>query len=361
MITLKVNNFPTFFADGMITEPLFLKPNGTRMRYPIGWHGKGRYEAGTLRVWKDGARLIPGVDYLEEANGLFFTFSTPPGAGEDYREYLVGFVPRAADLAIANGADEMFLFPNWMGSTWIGDGFWIGRHLASKADATDASEGSSTTPTSRRGVVPWCSVDYNAAVVAVTGKGAGWHLVRNREWANIALWCAHHDIFPTGNSVSGVDGMGVAHAPDPIVSGRALTSTGPVTSSHNLMPDGIFDLVGNAFEWIDGLQLVNNVIYTASADGTMTSRGTTGSFGSSANPFSATRSDMPEELYPAASGDAWRGADGFWFTITDTQQAIRGGDWSYGPLGGLGALILGSARSDSSTGIGFRPALSLTV
>ena len=41
MITLKVNNFPTFFADGMITEPLFLKPNGTRMRYGSGRTGRG--------------------------------------------------------------------------------------------------------------------------------------------------------------------------------------------------------------------------------------------------------------------------------------------------------------------------------
>ena len=361
MITIQANNFPTYFSAGTLTEPLFLKPDGNRTRYPIGWLGKGRYQPGSLRIWKSGAKLTPGVDYLEEANGLFFTFSTPPGAGEDYREYLVGFVPRAADLAIANGTDEMFLFPNWMGSTWIGDGFWIGRHLASKADATDASAGSSTTPTSRKGVVPWCEVDYNAAVVAVTGKGGGWHLVRNREWVNIALWCAHHDIFPTGNSVSGVDGMGVAHAPDPVTAGRALTSTGPVTSSHNLMPDGIFDLVGNVSEWIDGLQLVNNVIYTASADGTMTSTGITGSFGTSANPISAMRTDMPEELYPASSGDVWKGGDGFWFTTTDTRQAIRGGGWGNGPLGGLGALNLSKARSYSDTNIGFRPALSLTV
>ena len=360
MITIQANNFPTYFSAGTLTEPLFLKPDGNRTRYPIGWLGKGRYQPGSLRIWKSGAKLTPGVDYLEEANGLFYTFSAPPAAGADYREYHVGYVPRAADLAIADGTDKMFLFPNWLGSTWIGDGFWIGRHVASRADATDSSAGSSTTPTSRKGVIPWCEVDYNAAVVAVTGKGSGWHLVRNREWANIALWCAHHDIYPTGNSVSGSDGMGVAHAPDPTVSGRALTSTGPATSSHNLRPDGIFDLVGNVWEWIDGLQLVTGAIWKAGSDGRMITTGIAGTFGSSGVAFGGMRSDMTEELYPAAAG-SWRGGDGFWWANTGTMQAVRGGVWYSGPLAGLGALYLNVARSNSNTDFGFRPALLLTV
>lgn len=360
MLTLKVNNFPTWFEPGLLQEPLFLNPNGNRTRYPIGWLGKGRYKPGSLRIWNENVPLLPGVDYTEEPNGIFFNFDTPPAIG-NCRDYLVGYIPREADLLIADDPDdEMFLFPNWLGATWIGDAFWIARHQASKSDATDASAGGTTVPTSRKGVVPWANLDYNAAYAAATGKGTGWHLVRNREWTNIALWCEHHGIYPTGNSASGFDGMGNGHAADPIVAGRALTSTGPVTSSHNLLPGGICDLVGNIWEWIDGLQLVGNTIYVADEDGTMTSTGLTGGFGTSGNAYNYLREDIPLELFPAsAAGKPWLGKDGYWYSTSGTMQASRGGGWTYGALCGLGALSLDHARTNSYTVIGFRLALTL--
>lgn len=364
MITINARNFPTYFQDGILVEPLFLKPDGERTRYPIGWQGKGRYEAGTLRVWRDGQKLAPGTDYTEEANGVFFNFLTPPPASAKYSEYTIVYVPRAADLAFARGettGDEMFLFPNWLGGSWIGDAFWVGRHLASKSDATAASGGSTTIPTSRSGVVPWCNVTFDAAYTAIASKGTGWHIVRNREWANIAKWCIHHDIYPTGNSVSGSDGMGVAHTPDPTVSGRALTSTGPVTSAHNLREDGIFDLVGNTWEWIDGLQLVSGTLYLADETGNMVSTGIKPTFGTSGGSFNFLRADFPLELVPAISGEAYRGTDGFWFDTAITAQAFRGGYWGGGPLGGLCALGLSSPRSYSGTTYGFRLACSLTI
>ena len=33
------------------TEPLFLDPDGTRTRFPIGWKGVGRYLPGSLKVY----------------------------------------------------------------------------------------------------------------------------------------------------------------------------------------------------------------------------------------------------------------------------------------------------------------------
>lgn len=55
------------------SEPLFLKPDGIRTRYPIGWNGYGRYVPGTLRVTYNN---LP-CNITEEPNGIFFNFSIP--------------------------------------------------------------------------------------------------------------------------------------------------------------------------------------------------------------------------------------------------------------------------------------------
>ena len=363
MIVIQANNFPIYsIAENAVFEPLFLPPNGSRTRFPIGWTGLGRYTAGSLRIWKNGVSLIPTTDFTEEANGVFFNFTTPPATG-DYRQYTVYFIPRTADKAIATGTDEMFLFPNWLGAATIGDAFWFGRHLASKSDATSSAAGSSSTPTSRKNVVPWCSVDFPTAKAACSNKGTGWHIVQNREWSNIAMWCKEMSIYPTGNSVSGVDGMGVAHTADPTTSGRALTSTGAITSSHNLLSNGIFDMVGNVWEWIDGCQLINGVLHIFDANNNLVSTGINPTFGSSGGATSFLRTDtnpnLVNECIPASSGNAYKGNDGFWFNTSGTMQLVRGGSWSDGSLDGLFAIYLSGAPSDVYSNVGFRLAKSI--
>lgn len=367
ILGINANNYPTYFQSGAVWEPLFLPPDGSTTRFPIGWRGLGRYTAGTLRIWCDGVALAAGTDYTEEGNGVFFNFTTPPPSGNKYYDYMVVYVPRAADVMFATGADggdgdEMFLFPNWLGSTYIGDAFWMGRHLASHADATASAVGSSTTPVSVPGVVPWHSVTFTNADTYTKAKGAKFHVVNNREWCNVAMWCKLMDIYPTGNSVSGVDGMGVAHTADPTQAGRALTSTGPVTSSHNHTEYGIFDLVGNIWDWVDGLQLQGGVAYVMDSDGNLTTTGLTLSTGlTSGNAFSYlySASHADEGLPKSAAGVAIKGADCFWYTNSGTMQAARGGYWGPGALDGLFALLLNAAPSSSYTHIGFRPACSL--
>ena len=93
-------------------------------------------------------------------------------------------------------------------------------------------------------------------------KGPGWHLMTNALWSAIAAWCRRNGTRPRGNT-----GMGYSHlAPhekgiptgwlgnEPI---RVASGSGPVTWNHNHNPSGIADLVGNMFEWVGGLRLMD--------------------------------------------------------------------------------------------------------
>ena len=368
MITIQANNFPIYdIQSGAVFEPLFLPPNGSRTKFCVGWSGLGRFTAGSLRIWKNGLSLNPLTAFSEEANGVFFNFAVAPSASDLYTDYLVSYVPQTADKAFALGSvgstyagEEYFFFPNWLQAVGIGDGFWIGRWQAARNTATNTSEGAGTTPVSKQGIIPWCSLTFSTAQTQAAAKGTGFHLVRNREWANVALWANLFNLYPVGNSVSGVDGLGVAGTPDPTVSGRCLTGTGPVSWNHNLQTRGIADMVGNVWEWIDGLQLIGGVLWIFDSNNSLVSTGVSPSFGSSGGSFNLLRTDYPNECVPATgSGTVIKGSDGFWYTNTGTMGLLRGGAWPYGSLAGLFTFSVGAAPSASDTSFGFRLAKSL--
>ena len=115
-------------------EPLFLKPDGVRTRYCIGWNGYGRYISGTLRVTYNG---LP-CNISEEENGIFYNFSIAPDANTNYDDYEVSYMSRPLDYAFSTGSieggypgEEYFLFPNWNNALGEGDAFWIGKWEAS--------------------------------------------------------------------------------------------------------------------------------------------------------------------------------------------------------------------------------------
>ncbi|ABO49759.1 hypothetical protein Dred_1225 [Desulforamulus reducens MI-1] len=145
-------------------------------------------------------------------------------------------------------------------------GFLIDKYQASQPDATNASRGSTSAnnpgliaATSQQGVVPWTDISQTNALVAAANRkvnGRSCHLVTMKEWATICFLTKllGHDI--RGNNSSGRDyrdadlweNYGVA---DPVQSGRLLTGSGPVSWSHNGMANGVFDIVGNVWEWLD--------------------------------------------------------------------------------------------------------------
>ena len=363
-IVINANNFPIYsIGGGYEFEHLFLPPDGARKRFPIGWNGHGRYTKGSLLIWKNGKSLAPGSDFSEEDNGVFFGFTEAPTAETTYTDYLIGYLPRAEDLAFATGAkgseyegEEYFLFPNWLEAPGVSTAFWIGKYQAARNTSTSTAEGTGATPVSKKGVVPWCSLTFTAGSAAATSKGDGFRLVRNREWTNIAMWCRAMGLYPAGNSASGVDGMGVAGTPDTSCGGRCLTGTGPVTWNHNLQAGGIADLVGNVWEMIDGVQLVNSVLWLFDSENKLQSTGINPCFGTSGGSFSLIRTDdaLKYDAIPASgTGAAVLGADGFWFA-DGTRICYRGGGWNYGAQCGLFSFGVDTAASDAYASIGFR-------
>ena len=174
------------------SEPLFLDPDGTRTRFPIGWRGVGRYLPGTLQVYTASGEKVSGI--TEEDGGVFFNFSSAPSAGS-YKDYVVKYVPRPDDVAFSKGlsnssfpGEEYFLFPNWIDGPGIGDAFWIGKYQASRSDATTTSQGSSTILASRKNVCPVTDVVYNTWNTLISNKGSRFHRITNREWSNVILW-----------------------------------------------------------------------------------------------------------------------------------------------------------------------------
>lgn len=157
-------------------------------------------------------------------------------------------------------------------------GFLIDKYPCSQPDATAFSRGTTTanTPgkvaaTSQQGVVPWTDIDWNNSKTACENRvinGRTCHLVTMKEWATMCylIKLLGHDV--RGNNYWGRDlrdadvfeNYGVK---DPLLHSyaagyskdmaRVLTGTGPVSWSHNGMANGVFDLVGNIYEWCDFL------------------------------------------------------------------------------------------------------------
>ena len=87
---------------------------------------------------------------------------------------------------------RMVKIPYFVNDGIIYGGFWIDKYEASRADATAASAGTSSTPVSQRNVVPWTGINQttvksnsSASGRQVSGIGTC-KLIGMREWT--ALW-----------------------------------------------------------------------------------------------------------------------------------------------------------------------------
>ena len=112
---------------------------------------------------------------------------------------------------------------------------------------------------------PRASVNFDQAVNFCRNKGKSWGLMPYALWSAIALWCRKNGTMPRGNNNYGCNhaythekGVPTYYESGKIA--RCATGSGPNTWSHNWMPDGIFDLNGNVWEWCAGMRLVNGEI-----------------------------------------------------------------------------------------------------
>src|SRR5690554_4837412 len=129
---------------------------------------------------------------------------------------------------------------------------------------------------SRAGLVPRAGTNYDQARALCKANGAGWDMMSNWDWSAIALWCMANGFQPRGNTNygrhhdnrwetgrrqdSGIPG-------DSGGVGNILTGSGPNQWRHNNSANGISDLVGNAWEWVTGFKIVDNIAHVQPDNG----------------------------------------------------------------------------------------------
>ncbi|WP_303845731.1 hypothetical protein [Aeromonas sobria] len=286
---------------------------------------------------------------------------------------------RYEDLGMAAdmGAGDVTAFD--FGSGSIKSEIFIGAYMASAAGAVSAPRQE-----------PRASIDHTAARAACAVKGQGWHLMTVHEWAAIALWCMASGYEPLGNT-----NWGRSHARtwltgdrpdgrapgDSAGIGRTLTGSMGAEATHDRTLGGIADLVGNAWEWQDGLLLQGGQI-KASTHNTQPEA----NWALQAAFFDAPSSVpvLSNAITRAASVNAdWKSMaksagyvsnsllkrlliepasvlpGGRIYTNNDGERLpFRGGGWDSGAGAGLASLSLSFPRSYTYTYLGFRPAFA---
>jgi len=195
------------------------------------------------------------------------------------------------------------------------------------------------------------------------------------EWFSLAAWAMKHLYqyglgYPKGNTDWGKDAADPRSAiyegqPDPVTPGytgnaiaRCLAGTGPTSWSLNGKESGVYDLVGNAWEWVDML-IGTTADHTIDAEYPGAGLVLPTANGNIATLYAPTkdgnRSLAADAFSPATVGSAKAEYDNdYYYQATGQRAALRGGSWYYGASSGLFCLYVLSAPSHAHDSLGFR-------
>lgn len=350
-------------------------------------------EAGTGSLMRvGGATILDAERYaLERATGGRQTIIRDNAGNANAMFVLPRFSYADLGMTADMGTGDVTAFD--FGSGSIKSEIFIGAYLASGSGAVSAPRQD-----------PRTSLDHTAARNACSAKGAGWHLMTAHEWAAIALWCMANGYEPIGNT-----NWGRSHAKTWMVGDRAdnrapgdtagtgRTQTGSMGSeaTHTRTLGGIADLVGNVWEWQDGLLLQDgrfkisayntqaevdwafvdafldastptggSAILSNAVNNRLGAIGDNANAGNSANvewramtkSGSYVSNQAMKRLLLEPAGALPQGR--IYMRNFGERLPFRGGSWYDGAYAGLAALYLLSSRANTSANIGFRPAFA---
>ena len=350
-------------------------------------------EAGTGSLMRvGGATILDAERYaLERATGGRQTIIRDSAGNANAMFVLPRFSYADLGMTADMGTGDVTAFD--FGSGSIKGEIFIGAYLASGSGAVSAPRQD-----------PRASLDHTAARNACSAKGAGWHLMTAHEWAAIALWCMANGYEPIGNT-----NWGRSHAKTWMVGDRAdnrapgdaagtgRTQTGSMGSeaTHTRTLGGIADLVGNVWEWQDGLLLQDgrfkisayntqaevdwafvdafldastptggSAILSNAVNNRLGAIGDNANAGNSANvewramtkSGSYVSNQAMKRLLLEPAGALPQGR--IYMRNFGERLPFRGGSWYNGANAGLAALDLSNSRAGAVTNIGFRPAFA---
>lgn len=320
--------------------------------------GLGQVEQAVDAALPTAPALVDGLRRsVEAASGgrmtVFYTASGQPSYFVRQGKFLCEDIAPGGELG--TGVHEAFVFDGQEDAE-----IWVGAYQAAIVNGEAVSQ---------PGLAPRVSINYDAARSACQSAGAGFDLMTVWDWAAISLWCMANGFEPRGNTNHGRhhdnrwetgtrQDNGVPGASSGL--GNTLTGSGPAQWRHDQTMAGIADMVGNVWEWLSGMKMVDARVFLSPDNAIPSESG-----------YSDTLFDLPSNrtwstVDNTGVGDALKRAlivpkgvddpQGYLYTtLTGERLPFRGGNRFTGANAGLGALALTYARTNSDSGIGFRP------